>query len=454
MARLNAIPRTDIFIIGLEIDALLSLSKSIRLAIKNSVFKIDHLLQTIKNANLACSLNKSINMLKNVLFFLVVNYVSISCGQKTEMNNPIITGAEQTGVYMNLLSGKNVALICNHTSLVLNTHLVDTLLASGINIKKIFSPEHGFRGIHDAGKEISDTIDKLTAIPIVSLYGEKKKPSSQDLSGIDFLIFDIQDVGVRFYTYISTLHYIMESGAENNVPLLVLDRPNPNGYYVDGPVLMKKYSSFVGLHPVPVVHGMTIGEYAMMINGEGWLKEGKKCELRVITCVNYTHSDRFQLQINPSPNLRNMRGTYLYPALGLFEGTVMSIGRGTDFPFQVIGHPDYPGKTFSFTPKSVPGAENPKYLNKKCFGIDLTSLNTDSLSLKNNFDLSWIIKPYEVMKLNEKFFNNYFNYLAGNNQLKQQIIEKKSIVDIRNSWKDELDEFKKIRLKYLLYPDF
>lgn len=393
-------------------------------------------------------------MQKSLLVPILLCYFTLSsCQQALREINPILTGAEQTERYINLLSGKHIAVVCNHTSVIKEKHLIDTLLSMGVKIQKIFSPEHGFRGIEDAGETINDSVDTVTGIKVISLYGDKKKPSHSDLTGISAVIFDIQDVGVRYYTYISTLHYIMEACAQSGIQVIVLDRPNPNGFYVDGPV-MEKYKSFVGLHPVPLVHGMSIGEYANMINGEGWLENGIKCNLIVIQCKGYSHKDRFKLEINPSPNLRNMRAIYLYPSLGLFEGTVMSVGRGTEIPFQVIGHPDYPNKGYDFTPRSVTGAINPKYMNKKCFGLNLAKLSEDSLSQSEELNLSWIFKCYNEMNIGEKFFNNYFNNLAGNNLLKQQIIQGKSIDEIKSSWQTDITNYKEIRKKYLLYPDF
>ncbi len=395
-------------------------------------------------------------MQKYIFIVFFVLFIGFTCCQLPKAENaPIIkTGAERTGLYFPLLIGKSVAIVANHTSLIDTVHLVDSLVKSGITVVKFFSPEHGFRGTKDAGESINDNIDPLTNIPIVSLYGKKKKPGAQDLNQIDVIIFDIQDVGVRFYTYISTLHYIMEACAENNIPLVVLDRPNPNGFYVDGPLLQKKYRSFVGMHPVPIVYGLTIGEYAQMINGEGWLNHKILCKLTVIPCKNYTHNSRYSLPVNPSPNLRNMKAVYLYPSLGLFEGTVMNVGRGTDFPFQVIGHPGFPGKDFFYVPKPSYGAGNPKHNNLKCFGLDLRSQPVDSLANKKSIDLYWLILAYKKMNLGEKFFTGYFNSLAGNDVLKQQIIEGISIEEIKNSWNKDIEKYKKTRIKYLLYPDF
>ncbi|MCX6295522.1 MAG: DUF1343 domain-containing protein, partial [Bacteroidetes bacterium] len=284
-----------------------------------------------------------------------------------QIENPVKTindlkvGADRTTEYLPLLKGKTVAVVANQSSLIKNTHLVDSLISIGVNVKKVFCPEHGFRGLVDAGENVANVKDPKTGLSIISLYGKNKKPSTADLKDVDIVIFDIQDVGVRFYTYLSTLHYVMEACAENNKQLIVLDRPNPNGYYIDGPVLEDAYKSFLGLHPVPIVYGMTIGEYAQMINGEGWLKAGVKCKLKVIPIVGYTHKDLFELAVRPSPNLPNMSSVYLYPSLGLFEGTIVSVGRGTDLPFQVIGHPTLTKTNYTFTPQPKPGAMEPKY---------------------------------------------------------------------------------------------
>lgn len=380
------------------------------------------------------------------LFF----YFIITTFHNTYSQEKILPGIYNTELYFSELNNKRLALVINHSSIIENKLLVDTLLNSNFRVIRIFTPEHGFKGIEDAGKNINNSKYK-DSIDIVSLYGKKKKPVKEDLSDIDIVIFDIQDVGVRFYTYISTLHYIMEACAENNIPLIILDRPNPNGFYVDGPILEKKYKSFVGMHPVPIVYGMTIGEYALMINGEGWLSNGLKCNLKIVKCKNYTHDSIYVPPVPPSPNLRNIHSILLYPTLGLFEGTIMSVGRGTSFPFEVIGHPQYPIKTFSFVPKSTIGATNPLFEGKKCYGIDLRNTK---FYLNKKINISLILETYNLMKSNKNFFNNYFNYLAGNEQLMQQITSGLSEEEIRKSWEQDLENFKKIRKKYLLYPDF
>jgi uncharacterized protein YbbC (DUF1343 family) len=395
-------------------------------------------------------------IIKIVYFFLVTSVLLFPSGMKCGLSqdSQIKTGAERTEVYIPKLSGRKVGIIANHTSLICNTPTVDSLLSLGINIIKIFSPEHGYEGKSDAGESFSNSVLSKHNVEIISLYGNKTKPAPEDLTGVDILVFDIQDVGARFYTYISTLHYIMEACAENSVPLLILDRPNPNGHYVDGPVLDLKYKSFAGMHPVPVVHGMTIAEYAKMINGEKWLNDSISCQLDFVTCENYEHSNYYMLPVNPSPNLPNMKAVYLYPSLCLFEGTIMNEGRGTDFPFQVYGHPDFQNSDFYYIPRSNPGAKNPRYKNMKCYGIDLRDKKIEELQSEKKINLSHIIYAYSTLRKGEEFFNSYFNTLAGNNILKRQIIEGLTEKQIRSSWKNSLEDFKTIRKKYLLYPDF
>jgi uncharacterized protein YbbC (DUF1343 family) len=363
--------------------------------------------------------------------------------------NKIITGAEQTGLYLPLLKNKKVALVVNQTSLVGNKHLVDTLLAAGINITFIYAPEHGFRGEADAGAHITNARDAKTNLPIISLYGANKKPTAAQLQNADILLFDIQDVGARFYTYISTMHYVMEAAAENNKPVLVLDRPNPNGYYVDGPVLDLKHKSFVGMHPIPIVHGLTVGELARMINGEGWLTGVKKCQLTVIPVKNYTHKTRYNLPVKPSPNLPNSLAVQVYPSVCLFEGTNVSVGRGTEMPFQVIGSPYYSKKTYSFTPTSMPGATKPPYLNQVCYGYKLSEKD-----ITGKLSLTYLIDFYQQSTGKEKFFNNFFTSLAGNTELKEQILAGKTEAEIKATWQPALKVYKTMRRKYLLYPDF
>ena len=356
----------------------------------------------------------------------------------------IITGAERVNKYLSLITNKQVAIVGNQTSMINNVHLVDSLISHKINIIKVFSPEHGFRGNEDAGAYIKDDIDSKTKLPIISLYGKNKKPSNDDLEDVDIILFDIQDVGVRFYTYISTLHYVMEAAAENNIELIVLDRPNPNGHYIDGPVREENYKSFVGMHPVPIVYGMTIGEYAQMINGEQWISQ--KCNLKVIKLVGYNHDSHYDLPIKPSPNLPNSRSINLYPSLCLFEGTNVSIGRGTNFPFQHFGAP-YLKSNYSFIPKSGKGSKFPKHENKRCYGSDLRFQE----NYMNNINLVWLINCYNECPNKEDFFNSFFDKLAGNEKLRKQIYEGKETSEIINSWQKDLNKFKKIRAKYLMY---
>lgn len=364
----------------------------------------------------------------------------------------IKSGADHIESYLPLLQNKNIAVVANQASLVGNTHLVDTLLSHDIKIVSIFCPEHGFRGVADAGKKINDSIDINTHIPIISLYGSHKKPTTADLENIDIVLFDLQDVGTRFYTYISTLTYVMEACAENSIPIIVLDRPNPNGYFIDGPVLEKEHSSFVGLHPVPIVYGMTIGEYARMVAGEQWINEAANMELQIITLEGYNHNMVVKLKTRPSPNLPNWQSVYLYPSLCLFEGTIMSVGRGTNYPFQVFGHPDYVVGSYIFTPEGKVGATKPKYEGIKCYGSMLAMTPEYFKISPQQLTLDWLIISYKVMQDHSDFFNSYFVKLTGTEELREQIKTGLSEDEIRQSWQPEIDDFKKIRLKYLLYP--
>ncbi len=359
--------------------------------------------------------------------------------------------ANRTSIYLPLIENKNIAIVANQTSVIFKndksyTHLVDSLSQLKINIKKVFAPEHGFRGDADAGELIKDGIDIKTGIPIISLYGNNKKPTNEQLNDIDLVIFDMQDVGVRFYTYISTLHYVMEACAENNIPLLVLDRPNPNAHYIDGPVLEMKHQSFVGMHPVPVVYGMTIGEYAAMINGEKWLKNLVQCDLTIVPLANYTYQTFYSLSIKPSPNLPNDQAINLYPSLCFFEGTNVSVGRGTEMQFQIYGSPFLPNNQFSFTPQPNFGAKSPLYQGKICYGEDLRTYPT-----LNELNLDWLEKVYQFTTDKSVFFNDFFKKLAGTDMLQKQLEQGISIDEIKNSWKNELKSFKKIRKKYLIY---
>lgn len=385
--------------------------------------------------------------------------IGSSCGNaQTVVVNPdpppIKVAAELTGKWLPLLEGKRVTVVTNQTGMIGKTHLVDSLRSLKVNVVKVFAPEHGFRGEADAGAHVKDEKDTRTGLPIVSLYGNNKKPSAAQLENVDVLLFDIQDVGVRFYTYISTLHYVMEAAAEAGKKVIVLDRPNPNGFYVDGPVLKMTHTSFVGMHPVPLVHGMTIGEYARMINEEGWLKNGIKCDLAVIACEGYDHDRYYELPVRPSPNLPNMSSIYLYPSLGLFEGTIVSVGRGTDLPFQCIGYPGNPIGNYKFTPKSMPGAKDPPHKNVECTGIDLREYGEIQSRLDRKIELNWLIGLYREAPDKNVFFNNFFDKLAGGTDLRERVIKGEEPEEIRASWQAELNAFKKIRAKYLLYEDF
>ena len=376
----------------------------------------------------------------NHLFLCLLCFLQWSCAQGTFQ-----VGAERTAIYFPLLEGKSIAVVGNQSSLIASTHLVDSLLNSNLDVVKVFSLEHGFRGTADAGAYIDNGVDERSGLSIVSLYGSNKKPKAEQLVGIDVLLFDIQDVGARFYTYISTLHYVMEAAAEHNISVLVLDRPNPNGHYVDGPVLDTAFRSFVGMHPIPIVHGMTIGEYAQMINGEKWLKEGVECDLNVIPMTAYERYKPYDLPVKPSPNLPNAQSVNLYPSLCLFEGTTVSVGRGTPLPFQHYGAP-YLKSDYYFIPKSGEGAKYPKHEGQKCFGIDLSKHKK-----LEQIDLSFLMNAYEQAEDKSTFFNAFFDKLAGGNSLRLSIIEGKSEEEIRKAWSDELEAFKKMRNAYLIY---
>lgn len=361
----------------------------------------------------------------------------------------LVLGAERTNQYLPLLKGKKVGVVGNQSSMIGKVHLVDSLLRLGINIQKVFSPEHGFRGDADAGEKVLNGKDTQTGLPIVSLYGKNKKPTNEQLTGLDILVFDIQDVGVRFYTYISTLHYVMEACVENNLPLVILDRPNPNGHYVDGPVLEKEFTSFVGMHEVPIVHGMTIGEYGMMINGEYWLGDSLQCNLEVIACENYTHETPYSLPVNPSPNLRSDISIQLYPSICLLEGTSVSCGRGTDMPFECFGHPNFTDTTNSFIPKSGYGAKHPKFEGEKCFAV---ILNEEPSKRMERFEISFLFKANELLQghlFDDK--KRIFNLLAGNDTLWRQVRDNLPEAQIRASWEPQLSEYKEMRKKYLIY---
>jgi len=375
--------------------------------------------------------------------------------QSKEVTLSVVPGAEHVAHYHAMLKGKSVAMVVNQTSRINQKHLVDTLLTLGVDIKVIFAPEHGFRGQADAGEQIVDSKDTKTGIPVISLYGKKKKPLDTDLEGIDILVFDIQDVGARFYTYISSLHYVMEACAENSIPIIVLDRPNPNANYIDGPILEPEYKSFVGMHPVPVVYGMTIGEYGQMINGEYWLNNGIQADLTVIPCTNYDHDTYYNLPIKPSPNLPNIQSILLYPSLCFFEGTTVSVGRGTDKQFQIYGHPDFEGGDFQFEPTPGPGSKFPKHEGKICNGVSLQKLTKGVLHDHQQLNLDYLIDAHRnLTKQNKEFWladNNFFEKLAGTAMLREQITAGVSEEEIRKSWESGVADFKKTRAKYLIY---
>ncbi len=367
-------------------------------------------------------------------------------------NLDLHVGAERTAEYLPLLADRRVAVVTNQTGRIRTTHLVDSLRSLKVNVVKVFAPEHGFRGEADAGEQVKDGRDARTGLPLVSLYGSNKKPTKEQLTDVDILLFDIQDVGVRFYTYIGTLHYVMEAAAESRLPVVVLDRPNPNGFYVDGPVLDPAYASFVGMHPVPLVHGMTVGEFARMINGEGWLEGGARCALTVIPCVGYEHRTIYELPIRPSPNLPNASAVHLYPSLGLFEGTIVSVGRGTQQPFQCIGYPGSSLGRFKFTPQPVPGAKDPPYKGVECTGLDLVEYGAIQARLDRHINLQWLLGMRATVRSDAKFFTPFFDKLAGGPQLREQVDAGWSEEAIRATWLDGLDRYARVRAKYLLYP--
>lgn len=404
------------------------------------------------------------NLLKSFCFFILLTlliFTSHSCKklhsqesiELEEKESTVITGAERMRKYIPLLRDKNVGLVVNQTSVVYDRHLVDTLIDFEINIKKIFAPEHGFRGKADAGAKIVDGVDPKTGLPVLSLYGKKKKPTSEMLDGLDIMVFDIQDVGCRFYTYISTLTLVMEACAQKGIPLIVLDRPNPNGHYVDGPILKKGFESFVGMHEIPVVYGMTIGEYGKMVNGEKWLENGIQCDYTVIELQNYDHSKSEALPVAPSPNLPTFNSILYYPWLCFFEGTVVSVGRGTEHPFEHIGHPNYSDKSYAFTPHSGPGAKYPKLENKECFGLDFSNQNPRYSYSQASFNIDYLVDFYNDLSLKEDFFlkNHFIDKLYGSDQLRKDLLAGKSAKEIKDSWADDLVEFKLMSAKYHLY---
>ncbi|HEY0670529.1 MAG TPA: DUF1343 domain-containing protein [Sphingobacteriaceae bacterium] len=417
---------------------------------------------------------------RSLLLILIISVVFNSCGHPTSpvfngTPNPykvdvealtkrpgkLKTGADQTEKYLPYLKGKTVGMVINPTSIIGKTFSVDSLRSLGVNIVKLFGPEHGFRGDASAGVSVDNNIDAKTGIPVVSLYGKHHTPTAEDLKGIDIMIFDIQDVGVRFYTYINTLQRVMEACAENGKELMILDRPNPNGFYVDGPILDPALKSGIGINPIPIVHGLTVAEYALMLNGEGWLKNKLKCKLNIVKVADYTHSTPYVLPVKPSPNLNTQQSILLYPTLCLFEGTIISQGRGTMFPFTVLGNPDLKGKyKFFFVPKSIKGmSETPLHQDKPCYGLDLRKYNTNNFRKTGRINLSWLMELYKAYPYKEKFFDfkqsnqmGNFDKLAGTTSLKKQIIEGKSEEEIRQSWEPGLSQYRLMRKKYLLYP--
>ena len=398
--------------------------------------------------------NESMRTVIRYAFWLLSLFLMSEIQAVTPQKAPLKLGAERMDVVTRLLKDKQVGLVVNQTSILekQQKHLLDALLEEGINIKKVFAPEHGFRGTADAGAEIKDSRDVKTGVPIISLYGKNKKPTAEQLAGLDVVVFDIQDVGVRFYTYISTMHYVMEACAENDVEFIALDRPNPNDF-VDGPVRQKGFESFVGVDPLPILHGLTVGELAWMINKEGWLKSTPDtCKLHIVKMENWRHGDPYWLPVKPSPNLPNMKAVYLYPATCYFEATPVSLGRGTSLPFQVYGHPNMTGYDYSFTPKSVPGAKNPPQLNKLCHGVNLSNMSDEEI-WKRGVDLSYVIDAYKNLNIGDHFFRPFFELLVGTDYVRKMIIEGKSAEEIKNRWKGDVEKFKEQRKPYLLYQE-
>ncbi|PCI09999.1 MAG: hypothetical protein COB73_04215 [Flavobacteriaceae bacterium] len=396
---------------------------------------------------------------KNTYFFSVILMLSVfifygyACDSNVEKitQNKIVVGANQTSEYLPLLKGKNVAVVANQTSVIFKdddsyVHLVDSLISQKINIVKVFAPEHGFRGKADAGEHVADGIDTKTNLPVFSLFGKNRKPKLELLNDVDIVVFDIQDVGVRFYTYISTMSNMMEACAEKGIKMLILDRPNPNGHYIDGPTLEPEHTSFVGMHPIPLVYGMTIGEYAKMVNGEGWLKDGIQCDITIITLKNYNHQSEYNLPIRPSPNLPNDKSINLYPSLGFFEGTIINAGRGTEFQFQRYGAPFFSEDDFNYTPKPNFGSKYPKFDGEKCYGVDLTS--TEKLS---KVDISFLVDAFNKTPKDKEFFGKTFTVHAGTLKLQEQIEAGMTPDEISDSWKTDVEKFKLARAKYLIY---
>lgn len=390
-------------------------------------------------------------MKKLIISILLLCTLSLQAFAQTDER--VITGDEQTSEYFPLLEGKRIAIFSNHTGMIGNKHLLDVLLENQFNVVAIFSPEHGFRGDADAGEHVSSSVDSKTGVPILSLYdGKLGKPSEASMNKFDLLIVDIQDVGLRYYTYYASMCRLMDACAEYGKKMLILDRPNPNGHYVDGPLLDMRHKSGVGWLPIPVVHGMTLGELALMVNGEHWLPESRTCDVTVIPCKNYTHQTKYRLPIPPSPNLPNMTSVYLYPSTCYFEATPVSLGRGTDKPFQVYGHPDMKGYSYSFTPRSIPGAKNPPQLNKLCHGVDLSGMSDEEI-WKRGLDLSYVIDAYRNLNIGDKFFTSFFEKLIGVDYVRRMIEDGKDADEIKACWQDDVKKFKEQRKPYLLYAE-
>lgn len=404
----------------------------------------------MSKATFAFTYTRSLYMKKLLLLWVMLLCCPWLCRAQEER---IVPGDEQTSEYFPLLKGKRIALFTNHTGMVGDKHLLDLLVENRFNVTAIFSPEHGFRGNADAGEHVSGSVDRKTGVPILSLYdGKLGKPSEASMRKFDLLVVDIQDVGLRFYTYYASMCRLMDACAEHHLPMLILDRPNPNGHYVDGPILDMKYKSGVGWLPIPVVHGMTLGELARMVNGERWLPQGRTCDVTVIPCLNYTHRSFYRLPIPPSPNLPDMKSVYLYPSTCYFEATPVSLGRGTDRPFQVYGHPDMKGCSYSFTPRSRPGAKNPPQLNKLCHGVDLSHLSEEEIR-ERGIDLSYLIDAYRNLNIGDRFFRPFFERLIGRDYVRRMIEEGKSADEIKACWKEDVERFKVQRRQYLIYEE-
>ena len=388
--------------------------------------------------------------MKKILLIVILTCITFYCQAN---QNRVIVGAEQTNVYLPLLKNKRIAIFSNHTGMIGNKHLLDVLLENKINVVAIFSPEHGFRGNADAGEHVSSSVDSKTGVPILSLYdGKLGRPSEESMRKFDLLIVDIQDVGLRFYTYYASMVRLMDACAEYNRKMLILDRPNPNGHYVDGPILDMKYKSSVGWLPIPIVHGMTLGELALMVNGERWLPASRICDITVIKCKNYTHQTMYELPIPPSPNLPNMKAVYLYPSTCYFEATPVSLGRGTQLPFQIYGHPNMLGYDYTFTPQSIPGAKNPPQLNRICHGVNLSELSNEEI-WKKGVDLSYLIDAYRNLNMDDYFFRPFVELLTGRDYVRKMIKQGKNADEIKAMWKEDVEKFKIQRKPYLIYEE-